>query len=149
MTKPFWQSKNLLDFKTDEWESVCDGCGKCCLQQLENEDTEQLHFTDVVCDLFIEQSCRCSDYKNRSERVPSCISMNKKNVQQCAEFAPPSCAYRLLLQGEDLPAWHHLRSGSRETIHETGNSVRGRIRYQGEVKVQNLNDFVVQWPLDC
>jgi uncharacterized cysteine cluster protein YcgN (CxxCxxCC family) len=147
VTKAFWQDKSLSAMSVAEWESICDGCGKCCLQQLEDEDTEQLLFTDVACDLFVDGSCQCSDYNNRSERVPTCISMNKENVDQCAEFAPPSCAYRLLLEGESLPSWHHLRSGSRDTIHDLGYSVSGRIRYRRDVEDDNLVAYVVDWPM--
>lgn len=146
MPKPFWQTKKLHEMTHSEWESVCDGCAKCCLQQLQDEETEQLVFTNIACDLLQAQSCQCTDYANRSIKVPTCMTMTPENVEECAAFAPPSCAYRLLLQGEPLPPWHHLQSGSRETIHETGNSVRGRIKFQREVKHDELEDYVVDWP---
>ena len=148
MTKPFWKSKHLFDMTSQEWESVCDGCGKCCLLQLQDDATEALVFTDVACDLLNTQQCRCEDYLNRSQRVPSCMAMNKSNVQQCAEFAPPSCAYRLLLNGQDLPAWHHLVSGDRDTIHREGHSVLGKVRNQREIDESYLQDYIVEWPLD-
>ena len=146
MSDPFWKIKSLAQMSAAEWESVCDGCAKCCLQQLEDEQTGQLVFTDVACDLLDDGNCRCSDYTHRSIRVASCMTLTTENVEQCAEFAPPSCAYRLLIEGQDLPAWHHLVSGSRETIHLTGNSVQGRVRFQRDTDPQKLEDYVVEWP---
>lgn len=130
----------------EQWESVCDGCGKCCLQQLEDESSSQLVFTNVVCDLLDTDTCRCTDYQNRSTRVPTCMTMNPENVAACAEFAPPSCSYRLLLEGQDLPAWHHLKSGSRKDIHRLGKSVVGRVVKGAEVAEQDLEDHIVIWP---
>lgn len=129
-----------------EWESICDGCAKCCLLQLEDEKSGDLVFTDVACHLLDRDSCRCQDYSNRSERVPGCLAMNRDNVKDCAAFAPPSCAYRVLLQGESLPEWHHLRSGSRQTVHHEGRSVRGRIRSERQVRDTALEEYVVSWP---
>lgn len=148
MTKhtPFWQAKSLLDMNHQEWESICDGCAKCCLTQLQDEQSEQLVFTDIACNLLDDESCRCSDYKNRSTRVPSCMTMNKENVSQVAEFAPPSCAYRLLLENKPLPDWHHLVSGSTQSVHESGNSVRHRVRFERDVVDQDYQDFIVEWP---
>lgn len=143
---PFWQAKPLLEMTRDEWESVCDGCAKCCLQQLEDEDTEQLVFTDVACDLLQADSCRCTDYLNRSKRVPQCMTLTVENVEECMTFAPPSCAYRLLLNGEDLPSWHHLVSGDSQTIHKQGHSVSGRTRPASSVEPDELEDYVVDWP---
>ena len=143
---PFWQQKTLFEMSSDEWESICDGCAKCCLSQLQDEETEQLVFTDVACNLLDDQTCRCTDYPNRSTRVPSCVTMNKDNVEEAAEFAPPSCAYRLLLEGEDLPKWHHLNSGDDQTVHQQGQSVRHRVRFEREINVDDIQDYIVDWP---
>ena len=129
-----------------EWESVCDGCAKCCLHQLVDQETEQLVFTNVACELLDEGSCKCTDYQNRSARVPSCMSMNKENVNECAEFAPQSCSYRLLLEGKDLPVWHPLLSGSENSVHKSGNSVKGRVRKQTDIDIRELENYVVEWP---
>ena len=145
MTSSFWQTKSLFAMNKSEWESICDGCGKCCLQQLQDDKTEELVFTDVACDLFEQHKCRCSDYKNRSERVPQCLTMTADNVVNCAEFAPPSCAYRLLLEGKQLPSWHHLQSGDPETVHTSQNSVRGRVRLKRHVDPEKIEDYVVDW----
>jgi uncharacterized cysteine cluster protein YcgN (CxxCxxCC family) len=144
--KPFWQSKTLFEMTSDEWESICDGCAKCCLTQLQDEESEQLVFTDVACDLLDDQTCRCTDYSNRSTRVPSCVTMNRNNVEDSAAFAPPSCAYRLILEGEELPSWHHLNSGDSESIHQQGQSVRHRVRFQSEIKADDIQDYIVDWP---
>jgi len=146
VNKPFWQTKTLFEMTPDEWESICDGCAKCCLTQLQDEETEQLVFTDVACDLLDDQICRCTDYSNRSARVPSCVTMNKDNVEDSAAFAPPSCAYRLLLEDEPLPDWHHLNSGDSQTVHRKGQSVRHRVRFLREVGDDNIQDYIVDWP---
>jgi len=143
---PFWQAKSLLEMSHDEWESICDGCAKCCLTQLQDEASDLLVFTDVACDLLDDGSCQCKDYNNRSIKVPSCITMNPKNVSEVAEFAPPSCSYRLLLAGEALPQWHHLNTSSKDSVHESGNSVRHRVRFQSDIDVDDIEDYVVDWP---
>lgn len=144
--KPFWESKSLLDMSHNEWESVCDGCAKCCLTQLQDEETDILVFTDIACNLLDDGSCRCSDYENRSTKVPSCITMNRENVSEVAEFAPPSCSYRLLLAGENLPDWHHLVSGAASSVHESGNSVRHRVRFAKDIEPDDIQDYIVEWP---
>lgn len=143
---PFWEQKTLAEMSSDEWESICDGCAKCCLTQLQDEESEQLVFTDVACDLLDDQTCQCGDYANRSKRVPSCVTMNAENVEEAAEFAPPTCAYRLLVQGQPLPDWHHLKSGSKDTVHELGQSVRHRVRFQREINEEDIQDYIVEWP---
>jgi len=145
MPKPFWETKTLYEMTPLEWESVCDGCAKCCLVQLEDEDTQELVFTDVACDLLNENSCRCTDYANRSQRVPTCMTMNAENVLACAEFAPPSCSYRLLLEGKPLPEWHHLVSGDPMQIHEQKKSVKNRVRFLGDVDKTELENYIVDW----
>ena len=142
----FWETKTLFEMTNVEWESVCDGCAKCCLVQLQDEDTNQLVFTDVACDLLDTDSCRCSDYANRSKRVPSCMSMNKENVAQCAEFAPPSCSYRLLLEDKPLPEWHHLKTGNQLSVHRAMASVQGKVRSESSVDAEDIEDYVVTWP---
>lgn len=145
--KPFWKTKTLFEMNKDEWEMLCDGCGKCCLQQLEDESTGQLVFTDIACDLFDQQHCSCTDYENRTSRVPNCMSLDVNNVVQAAEFAPPSCAYRLLALGEELPSWHPLRQGDRTLMHEQGLSAKNRCRSMNSIEQDKIEDYVVSWPL--
>ena len=145
MNKPFWQSKTLFEMSPSEWEDVCDGCAKCCVTQLQDEQTEQLVFTDVACDLLDADSCRCSDYKNRSDKVPNCMTLTPENVAECAKFMPSTCAYRLLLEDKPLPDWHHLISGERDLVHQKGRSVQGRVRFNSLISDDELENYVVDW----
>lgn len=131
---------------SEQWESLCDGCGKCCLHQLEDEDTGELFFTDVGCELLDCDTCRCIDYENRSTRVPDCMKLTPRNLEQCFEFAPTNCSYRLLSEGRGLPDWHHLVTGKVDTIHASGNSVKGRVRKITDINLEQFEDYVVDWP---
>lgn len=109
-----------------EWESLCDGCGRCCMHKLEDEDTGKYYATSVSCVLLDCKSCRCTDYKNRKARVADCIQLTPDMVQKL-RWLPEDCAYRLVAEGEPLKWWHHLVSGSYETVHEAGISMRGKV----------------------
>ncbi len=126
MDKPFWKTTPLEAMSAAEWESLCDGCGKCCLSKLEDEDTGEIHWTSVGCRLFDPERCGCADYANRLARVSDCVKLTPANVRTIA-WLPSTCAYRLVSEGRDLEAWHPLVSGRRETVHEAGISVRGRV----------------------
>lgn len=126
MEEPFWKTTPLEEMTATQWESLCDGCGKCCLSKLEDEDTGDIYWTSVGCRLFDGATCRCTDYANRLERVPDCVGLTPENVRTI-RWLPSTCAYRLVAEGHDLYWWHHLVSGSRETVHEAGVSVRGRL----------------------
>lgn len=123
---PFWTTRTLEEMSPAEWESLCDGCGKCCLSKLEDEDTGEIHWTSVACRLFDAQKCRCRNYARRNEKVPDCVRLTPENVRTIA-WLPKTCAYRLVARGEALPDWHPLVSGNAETVHAAGVSVRGRI----------------------
>ena len=146
--EPFWKTKSLAEMSTGEWESLCDGCARCCLVQLEDEDSGELVFTDVACRLLDQQACRCTRYKTRKKHVPGCMVMNPENVTECAEFAPPTCAYRLLVEGRDLPSWHPLVSGDPASVHAAGISVRGKVILEPEASALELEERVVEWPLN-
>jgi uncharacterized protein len=124
---PFWKQKKLKEMSSSEWESLCDGCARCCLVKLEDEDTGRIHFTSAACKLLDGDSCRCTDYANRSKKVPDCVRLTPGNVGKLS-WLPHSCAYRLLAEGKDLPWWHPLVSGRAETVREAGISVAGRTR---------------------
>jgi len=143
---PFWQNKTLDEMTSKEWESVCDGCGQCCVMQLENEETNQLFFTDVACRLFDDQTCQCTSYKDRQTHVPTCMVMNPENVRECAEFAPPTCAYKLLVEGQDLYDWHPLVSKDADSVHNAGISVRNKVVSEEEVDLNNLEERVIDFP---
>ncbi len=122
---PFWRRKTLAEMNSAEWESLCDGCAKCCLHKLEDMDTGELAFTNVACRLLDIRACRCGNYDHRSELVPDCVVLDPENVAQLY-WMPSTCAYRLLAEGQDLPDWHPLVTGDLDSVHRAGISVRGR-----------------------
>ena len=151
-TMSFWEEKKLTEMSRDEWESLCDHCGKCCLLKLqdedsENDDAESVYYTDVVCNLFDKKDGHCTDYWNREELVPTCIKLTQDNLDDI-EWLPPSCAYRRVLEGRGLADWHHLISGDKNTIHETGNSAIGRVVFEKDVDEDELEEHIVEWPLN-
>ncbi|MCW4462415.1 YcgN family cysteine cluster protein [Sphingomonas sp. BT-65] len=121
--KPFWEQP-LSSLDRAQWEALCDGCGKCCLHKIEDEDTGELYATNVACRLLDRHAGRCSDYKHRHAYVAECVRLNANNVDDIA-WLPQTCAYRLRAAGEKLPDWHYLVSGDRESVHKAGESVRG------------------------
>ena len=123
--KPFWETKRLEQMTVKEWESLCDGCGLCCLVRFEDEDTGEIIPTRVSCRLYDNQLCRCSDYENRKKHVPDCIKLTPHNIEDL-EWMPKSCAYRRLHEGRPLADWHPLISGDPESVHEAGVSLRGQ-----------------------
>jgi uncharacterized protein len=125
-TRPFWRVKTLIEMTAEEWESLCDGCGRCCLVKIEDEDTGRVHFTDLACTLFDGETCRCTDYANRSERVSDCVKLTPANVKEL-DWLPTTCAYRLIAAGRPLPWWHPLVSGDPQMVAEAGISVKGKV----------------------
>lgn len=123
--RPFWEAKRLEQMTVQEWESLCDGCGLCCLVRFEDEDTGEIIPTRVSCKLFDAQLCRCSDYENRKKHVPDCIKLTPWNIDDL-EWMPKSCAYRRVHEGRPLADWHPLISGDPESVHRAGVSVRGQ-----------------------
>jgi len=144
---PFWRAKRLDEMTDAEWESLCDGCGRCCLVKLEEEDSGRIYFTDVGCRLLDTESCRCRDYRNRTAKVDDCVRLTARVVDEIG-WLPPTCAYRLVAEGEDLAWWHPLVSGDPETVHAAGISVRGRVgALEDAVPDAALDDRIVDWPL--
>lgn len=143
--KPFWQTVPLAEMTQSQWEAICDGCAKCCLVKLQDEDTDEIVFTDIVCNLLDQESCRCTQYATRTKLVPDCVKLTKENLDKI-DFMPPSCAYRRLHEGKGLPDWHPLVSGRSETVEAADMSVKGRviseIMFSGDAE-----DRVVDWPL--
>lgn len=123
---PFWKTKTLAEMSPSEWESLCDGCGKCCLSKLEDEDSGEIHWTSVACRLFDAGACSCRDYPNRTKKVHDCIQLTPENVGTIS-WLPTTCGYRLINEGRDLFDWHPLISGDRNTVHSAGISIRGKV----------------------
>ena len=123
---PFWRRKSLEEMTDLEWESLCDGCGRCCLNKLEEEGTDRTYYTDVGCRLLDGDTCRCRDYAHRLEKVEDCVQLTPESLKTIT-WLPPSCAYVLLAAGKDLYWWHPLVSGDPESVHAAGVSVRGRV----------------------
>jgi len=146
-TAPFWKTKSLAQMTAAEWESLCDGCARCCLMKLEEEDTGEIWYTDVACALLDSGACRCKDYNNRTALMPDCVALTP-DVIGTLNWLPPTCAYRLIDEGEDLYWWHPLLSGDPETVHNAGISVRGRTVREQDVSEAELEDHIVDWPLD-
>jgi uncharacterized protein len=142
-TQPFWTTKQLEDMTAAEWESLCDGCGRCCLHKLRDDDTGELAFTNVACRLLNTTTCRCADYERRQRWVPDCVRLTPKEVREL-DWLPPSCAYRRLAEGQGLAWWHPLVSGDPNTVHEAGISVRGRA--VSERDAGPLEHHIVDWP---
>jgi uncharacterized cysteine cluster protein YcgN (CxxCxxCC family) len=142
---PFWRAKALAEMSEAEWESLCDGCGRCCLIKLRDEDTEELFYTDVACHLLDLKRCRCTRYRDRQKFVPDCIKVSPGNIAELG-FMPSTCAYRLLAEGKDLPWWHPLVSGRRDTVAKAGISARNRIISEDEIEEEDLPSRIVDWP---
>jgi len=143
-TEPqFWETKSLAEMTSQEWESLCDGCGRCCLNKLENEETGEIFHTDVACRLLDTELCRCASYEERKRFVPDCQILTHRNLKRYP-WLPSTCAYRLLAEGQKLYWWHPLVSGSSETVHEARISVRGRV--VSERETDDLENHVVSWP---
>lgn len=140
----FWNTKHLDEMSRDEWESLCDGCGRCCLHKLEDEDTGQLYYTSVACRQLDEHRCRCMDYPNRQTIVHDCLVLARDDPDRFS-WLPYSCAYRRLANGQQLEWWHPLVSGDPETVHQAGISVRGRVVSESGIPTEQLEDYIIDW----
>jgi uncharacterized cysteine cluster protein YcgN (CxxCxxCC family) len=141
---PFWKRKRLGEMTPEEWESLCDGCGRCCLLKLEDEDTQEILYTRLACKLLDIGTCRCGSYETRHQKVPDCVRLTPESAGTL-EWLPPSCAYRLVANGEDLAWWHPLVSGNAETVHEAGISVRDFAVSEKKVKNGRYERFLLKW----
>lgn len=140
--EPFWRTKTLSQMSQQEWESLCDGCGKCCLHKLQDADTDEIFPTNVACRLLDLKTCQCTDYKNRKAKVPDCVELSPKTAGTL-NWLPSTCAYRLLANGEGLADWHTLVSGDGDTVHKAGISVQGRAI--SETVAGPLSSHMIDW----
>ncbi|MEO1120618.1 MAG: YcgN family cysteine cluster protein [Pseudomonadota bacterium] len=139
----FWRKKPLDELSSEEWESLCDGCGKCCLLKLEDDETDRVWYTDVSCRLFDPETCRCENYQLRKQLVPQCVVLTPESVMETKNWMPRTCAYRLVAEGYDLYPWHPLISGDPNSVHLAGVSVQGWPTPEYEVAEDELVDRVV------
>ena len=142
----FWERKPLSKLNPKEWEALCDGCGKCCLNKLEDEDTGEVALTRVACRLLDDQTCACAHYENRHQFVPDCIVLKPENLDSHAYWMPQTCAYRLLWEGKPLFDWHPLISGDPETVHVVGLSVRGLTVSEFDTPLEEWEDHIIEEP---
>lgn len=144
---PYWRRKTLEEMTNAEWEALCDGCARCCLNKLEDWDTGEVVWTNVACQLLDGESCRCRDYPTRTDVVPDCIQLTPEEVRSLS-WLPETCAYRLVRDGEDLYWWHPLVSGDPDTVHQAGVSVRGRTVPEAVIEIEDYESHVVAWPME-
>lgn len=138
----FWETKTLAQMSVAEWEALCDHCGKCCLHKLEDEDTGDLAFTNVACDLIDLETCHCTRYSERCTLVPECIDLKQHDFAEY-NWLPSTCAYRLLTDGKPLPSWHPLISGSAESVKEAGVAISSYAIKESQVL--DLEDHIIEW----
>jgi uncharacterized cysteine cluster protein YcgN (CxxCxxCC family) len=143
-TDRFWESIALAAMTSRQWESLCDGCGKCCLFKLEDEDSGEVYVCNVACKLLDLDSCQCRDYAHRKRQVPDCVVLTVDKIEQFA-WLPQTCAYRLLAEGKPLPDWHPLLSGNPASVHEAGVSVCDRVI--SETEADDLQQHITDWEL--
>jgi len=162
--KPFWETKTLKQMSKAEWESLCDGCAKCCLHKfIDDEETdettelrptdyiqegEQMVYSSIACHLLNDKTCGCSKYEERTKIVPDCVRLTRENLDDVF-FMPPSCTYRRLREGRGMPSWHPLlHKGKKSAMHKAGMSVRGKTVKDNQVSLDNFEDYIVVWPLN-
>ena len=156
----FWEEKSLAEMSQSEWESICDGCGKCCLHKFIDDDSvdqptttdeiaehETVEFTNIVCNYLNTKTCSCTQYQKRTELVPDCVKLTKENLKDIF-YMPPSCSYRRLEEGRGLPSWHPLLNRNKKTgMHKADMSIRGKTVYEHQVSEDDYQDHIVTWPL--
>lgn len=140
----FWEKIPLDRMTAPEWEALCDGCGKCCLNKIEFEDTGEVAFTRVACRLLDGASCQCSKYPIRHQFVPDCVTLTPEKLPEVAYWLPRTCAYRLLYEGKRLKRWHPLLSGDPNSIHEAGISVSGWTVSETDVHEDDWEDYIIE-----
>ena len=139
----FWQTKGLHEMSREEWESLCDGCAKCCLHKLQDEETGDVHYTKVVC-RYMDKQCRCTEYQRRNDLVPNCVWLRPEDVEDFF-WLPSTCAYRLVAENKPLKDWHPLVSGDPESVHRAGVSIQGRALSEDYVHPEGMEEHIIHW----
>ena len=140
----FWKTKKLSELNHDEWESLCDNCGKCCVIKLINEKTNELFYTNVSCHLLDTNCCKCKDYENRKKLVPDCVKLTPKNLNQL-DWMPNTCAYKLIHEGKELPDWHPLIQKTSKDINMENYSVAKRVISEKDINMEKITDYIFDW----
>lgn len=140
----YWHAKSLQDMTPTEWESLCDGCGKCCLHKLEDEDSGDVYYTRIACRYLDHNTCQCSDYTHRQQQVPDCLVLSPQSLS-AMDWLPDTCAYRLRAAGLPLFEWHPLISGDPDSVHKAGMSVAGKVVAEHDVAEEDYEDYVIRW----
>ena len=143
----FWETVPLAKMTRAEWEALCDGCGKCCMNKLEDEDTGEVVLTNVACRLFDDPTCQCSQYAIRHQFVPECIVLKPQTMDKNLYWMPETCAYKLLWQGKPLYAWHPLLSGTSDSVHAANVSMQGRTVPEFEIDEDDWEDHIIEEPV--
>jgi uncharacterized cysteine cluster protein YcgN (CxxCxxCC family) len=141
---PFWTTKTLSEMNEEEWESLCDRCGKCCVLKIEDVDTGDIYYTDVACKLLDCGNATCMNYAERKQTVPDCVSLTPENLSSL-KWMPRSCTYRRLFEGHDLPEWHPLLTNDPDSTRKAGHSVAGRVLPEGAVETADIIDHITEW----
>jgi hypothetical protein len=144
MSEKFWETKSLAEMNSQEWESLCDGCGRCCLNKLEDEDTGEVYYTNISCKLLDLQKCSCKDYDNRKVSMPDCMILTADNVA-ALEIMPSTCAYGLLHLGKPLPEWHPLITGKKESVAEAGLTIKGKAVSEEYIHFEQFPEHLINW----
>ncbi len=144
MSSFFWEQKPLTELSKAQWESLCDGCGKCCLVKLQDDETDAIAYTNVACELLNTETCQCSDYAARKRKKPECTLLTVDDIP-AFHWLPATCAYRLVAENKPLPAWHHLVSGDTQAVHTTGNSVAKQCISEAEVAEDEIFEYIIRW----
>ena len=138
----FWKNFSLNELNSFEWEALCDGCGKCCLIKLQDEETNKIHYTSIACRLFDDKTCRCKNYQMRKKKVSKCIILTSENLKDTLSWMPKTCAYRLIYEGKELEPWHHLRSGNKGSIHDSGKSLKNATTSENNVPAHFWKNYI-------
>jgi uncharacterized cysteine cluster protein YcgN (CxxCxxCC family) len=144
LRKNFWRETDMTDMTKSEWEALCDGCGKCCLLKLEDENTLQIRYTNISCRLFDDVTCSCGSYALRKQMVAGCVVLTPENIDRNAHWMPSSCAYRLLHEGRDLPDWHPLQTDDVNSTKTSGNSVSGHTIPEYDIEEEDFEDYTTE-----
>ena len=144
LRKNFWRETDITDMTKSEWEALCDGCGKCCLLKLEDENTLQIRYTNISCRLFDDGTCACGSYALRKQMVAGCVVLTPENIDRNAHWMPSSCAYRLLHEGGDLPDWHPLQTNNANSTKTSGNSVTKHTIPEYDIEEEDFEDYTTE-----